>query len=169
VRLALDHHYSGLIAEQLRARGHDVVSAAERGWQAESDETLLALCAGEGRALLTNNVADFAALARRWQGEGRTHAGLVFTSDASMPRTRATIGRYVTTLDLLLAAYPADDALADGVEWLGAASRALPELPELPELPRFDGGGTLPGVDLSDMSAVRAILDEDLRLGLDDA
>ena len=79
MRLALDHHYSGLIAEQLRSRGHDVVSAAERGWQAESDEVLLTLCAGETRALLTNNVADFAALARRWQAECRAHAGLVFT------------------------------------------------------------------------------------------
>ena len=37
-----------------------------------------------------------------------------------MPRTRATIGRYVTALDLLLAAHPADDALMGRVEWLGA-------------------------------------------------
>lgn len=118
MRLALDHHYSGAIAEQLRALGHDVITVAERGWHAEPDDELLRRCTGEGRALLTTNVADFAALARRWQAEGREHAGLVFTSDASMPRTRATIGRYVTGLAELIAAHPDDGGLRGQVTWL---------------------------------------------------
>jgi hypothetical protein len=32
------------------------------GWEAEEDESLLALCANDQRTLLTNNLADFAAL-----------------------------------------------------------------------------------------------------------
>lgn len=64
MRLALDHHYSGRIAVRLRERGHQVVTA-ERRWQALDDESLLDRCADEGRTLVINNVADFAALARQ--------------------------------------------------------------------------------------------------------
>ena len=118
MKLALDHHYSPTIAHELRAGGHDVVAAIERGWEALADEALLDACQGEQRALLTNNVADFAAIARRCAPQGRQHHGLIFTSDASMPRSRGTIGHYVTSLDALLAAHPHLDALLDQVHWL---------------------------------------------------
>jgi hypothetical protein len=118
MRLALDHHYSTQIAIRLRERGHDVIAAVERGWEAEDDEALLALCETDGRALGTNNVADFMVITRRWATQGRCHAGLVFTSDASMPRSRDTIGRYVGALDALLAAHPAETSFADRVHWL---------------------------------------------------
>lgn len=118
MKLALDHHYSRLIAVELRKRRRDVVAAIEQGWEIEADETLLAICHEERRALLTNNVADFTVIARRWATEGRQHAGLVFTSDASMPRSRATIGRSVTAVDALLRANPAGDAFVDRIHWL---------------------------------------------------
>lgn len=118
VKLALDHHYAPTIATELRARGHDVIAVIERGWETEADESLLALCARDVRALLTNNVGDFTVIARRWTVEGRQHSGLVFTSDASMPRARRTIGRYVEALDALLRSNPAPDALVERVSWL---------------------------------------------------
>lgn len=118
VRLALDHHYSRLIAEQLRDRGHDAVAVYERGWHQANEEELLDLCAAEGRALVTNNVADFVALAQQWTGESRHHAGLVFTSDASLPRTRKTIGTYVELLADLLTGNPGEADFLDRIHWL---------------------------------------------------
>jgi hypothetical protein len=118
VKLALDHHYSPVIAGQLRQRGHDVVAAIEPGWETEDDESLLTLCDGEERVLLTNNVADFAVIARRWAAEGRRHSGLIFTSDSSLPRGRSTIGDYVSLLERLLNSNVRGDAFVDRVHWL---------------------------------------------------
>jgi hypothetical protein len=118
VKLALDHHYSPAIATELRNRGHDVIAVIERGWETEDDESLLALCARDARALVTNNVGDFTVIARSWTAEERQHSGLIFTSDSSMPRGRHTIGRYVEALDALLRANPGDDAVNDRVHWL---------------------------------------------------
>jgi hypothetical protein len=115
VKLALDHHYATQIAVQLRKRRCDVVAALERGWEAEDDEVLLGLCRDEQRALLTNNVADFAVIARRWALEGRHHAGLIFTSDSSLPRGVGTIGRYVTALQALIRNNAGDDVFVDRV------------------------------------------------------
>jgi hypothetical protein len=118
VKLVLDHHYSGAIAVELKRRGHDVVSALEKGWEMEDDESLLMGCEGEQRALLTNNVADFTVIARRWAVEGRRHAGLIFTSDSTLPRGRSTIGKYVGLLDELLGSNGKEGALVDRVHWL---------------------------------------------------
>ncbi len=118
MNLALDHHYSTAIAEGLRQRGHDVVSAVERGWEMEEDEPLLTACGSERRALLTNDVADFTVIIRRWAVEGRRHSGLIFTADRSLPRGRSTIGKYVELLDDLLDSNRKDDSFADRVHWL---------------------------------------------------
>ena len=116
MKLALDHHYATAIAVELRTRGHDVTTALERGWHTEDDETLLDLCREDARALVTNNVADFITIAARWQSTGRSHAGIVLTSDASMPRGKRTIGLFVTALDTLLTAEP--DRITNQLRWL---------------------------------------------------
>ena len=118
MKLALDHHYSPDIAEQLRARAHDVVAAIERGWDQEDDEPLLTLCLAEQRTLLTSNVPDFVEIARRWSVQGQSHAGLIFTSDASLPRTRRTIGRFVKLLHDLLIEHGESDHFTDRIHWL---------------------------------------------------
>jgi hypothetical protein len=88
------------------------------GWATFDDESLLEACANEPRTLLTNNVADFVLLARRWSLEGRSHAGLVFTSKVSLPRCRHTIGCFVEALEVLMAAHPTDRAFANPVHLL---------------------------------------------------
>jgi hypothetical protein len=117
LRLALDNHYSPIIAVRLREAGHDAVAAVERSWEREDDERILAICSEEARVLMTNDVADFTAIYRRWAADGRSHSGLVFTSDAGLPRGRATIGRFVEALDALLRFHPGEDAFKDRVHW----------------------------------------------------
>ena len=118
MRLLLDEHYSREIAVRLREEGHDVVTVSERGLTGLDDESLLRFAASERRALLANNVRHFAPLARRWASSGDDHYGLLFTSDASMPRGKATIGRYIEILHALLEERTADDALDNQLRWL---------------------------------------------------
>lgn len=67
---------------------------------------------------MTNNVPHFAAIAKRWAAQGRSHAGLIFTTDASIPRSEAIIGRFVSKLDRLLQEYSQESALTDRITWL---------------------------------------------------
>jgi hypothetical protein len=83
-----------------------------------SDRQLLEAARSQRRALLTEDVAHFARLARELAAEGSTHFGLVFTSPKSMPRSRSTIGLYVRVLAAFLDANEGDDALVDQICWL---------------------------------------------------
>jgi hypothetical protein len=119
VRLLLDEHYADAIAQQLRAAGHDAESVSERGLKGLDDEPLLELCDRESRVLMTNNVRDFMPLARDWAAAGRDHAGLILTSDASLPRHMGTVGRYVALLSTLMRENETQRALNNQVRWLG--------------------------------------------------
>ena len=119
MRLLLDEHYSPRIATELRERGHDVVSAAERDdVRGLGDRELWNVATAEGRALMTENAADFMPFVREAAAEGARHSGVVFTSPRSSPRSLGTIGVYVERLDSYLREHSADDALADRVHWL---------------------------------------------------
>jgi len=118
VKLLLDEHYANEIAEQLRTAGHDAQTVSERALNGLDDESLLALCDRESRALMTNNARDFVPLVRARAAAGQDHAGLLLTSDVSLPRYKGTIGRYVTVLAALMTAGGDDRALAKQVRWL---------------------------------------------------
>lgn len=119
MRLLLDEHYSPAIARQLRERGHDVIALVERPeLVAMADDRLLEIMALEGRALLTENAVDFLPLAHQAALEGRSHAGILFSSARRMPRSAGTIGLFVRALDAFLAEHPEDDACHDQLHWL---------------------------------------------------
>ncbi len=101
MKLLLDEMYPSLIARELRARGHDVVSVHESPGSGTSDEQLLDHARAEGRALLTENVRDYRPLAEALLVAGGRHAGLVFTTEKRWPRTNP--GALITSLDGLLA------------------------------------------------------------------
>lgn len=100
MKLLLDDMYSPDVAERLRTRGHDAISIRERPeFLAMSDHGLFTAMAEEGRTIVTNNVIDFVPLYRRALAEGSLQAALFLTSDRSMPRTKAGIGRFVSMLE----------------------------------------------------------------------
>ncbi|MEX2619913.1 MAG: DUF5615 family PIN-like protein [Egibacteraceae bacterium] len=119
MKLLLDVHFTPVIAEQLRDRGHAVRSAADDTVTRQlSDEALLGHAVGHASALLTNDAKDFVPIAGEWARAGRRHLGIVLTSDRRLPRTRTAIGRFVITLDALLSQHPDDEALRDRLIWL---------------------------------------------------
>jgi predicted nuclease of predicted toxin-antitoxin system len=119
LKLLLDEMLSAVIAEQLRARGHDV-EAINRNPQHEglSDRDVLDVARADRRAVVTNNLVDFRVLHHEAITPGGPgHYGMVFMA-GNYRRTKADIGRIVTALEAKLEQYPGETDLANGETWL---------------------------------------------------
>ena len=126
VKLLLDEMHAPSAAALLRDLGHDAVAAKERAdLIGLPDEDLLRAATAEGRAVVTENVKDFAVLHRGITAEGRRHMGLVFTH----PRRFSRAGRnHVRVLAEALAMFLSQhgSTLSDAesfVWWLERADR----------------------------------------------
>jgi Domain of unknown function (DUF5615) len=102
--LLLDEMFSDAIAEQLRAKGHDVASVvADPGLVGLPDDQVLAYATTQERALVTANIKDFVPLAGRYHAAGQSHAGLILVSTKTFPQNRgfpsAIAASLVTLLD----------------------------------------------------------------------
>lgn len=104
MKLLLDEMHAPAVATQLRARGHDVVAVKERPEMIGlPDRELLAAATAETRALVTENVKDFAALHKTVTAAGEKHSGLVFTHPRRFPRhARNHVARLTDSLAQLL-------------------------------------------------------------------
>ena len=119
MRLLLDEQHDPEVARQLTVRGHDVEAVAARHLgQSLSDPEVLDLATSEERALVTEDVRDFAVEHRRRLATGIPHFGIVVTSAKRYPRDRRSVGPLIAALDRLLRAHPAEDALRDRLIWL---------------------------------------------------
>ena len=111
MKLLLDEMYPATVAEQLRARGHDVFSIHDleyRRLEGVPDEEVFAAAVAEGRALVTENVPDFRRLEAAALARGERTPTLIFKTNRQFPRgDPATLGRLVVALDSLLAEPPA--------------------------------------------------------------
>ena len=119
MKLLLDEMLSAVIAEQLRARGHDV-EAINRHPQHEalSDSDVLDLARAEHRAVVTNNLVDFRVLHHEAITPGAPgHYGMVFMA-GNYRRKKADIGRIVTALETKLEQFPGEADLVNGEAWL---------------------------------------------------
>ena len=101
--LYLDVHVPAAIADQLRVRGVDVLTAQDDDTTEFDGPDLLVRSTALGRLLFTQDIR-FKALAETWQREGRNLAGLVFGH-----QLHGSIGQYVRDLELIAkATEPAD-------------------------------------------------------------
>jgi hypothetical protein len=101
--LLLDEMFSGVIAEQLHAKGHDVLAVVtDPALVALPDDQVLAQAATAGRALVTANIKDFIPLDAQYRAAGRTHAGLILVSAKSFPQDRSYTAAITSALSALL-------------------------------------------------------------------
>lgn len=118
VKLLLDEMHAPVIAIALCAAGWEVVAVASTPWlRGMTDEHLLAYAAAEERLVVTENIADFAILAKQWAVELRAHAGLVFTNPRRFNRANVA---YPGDLVTALGAFPENPpaSLGSGTWWL---------------------------------------------------
>jgi predicted nucleic acid-binding protein len=101
--LLLDEMFSDAIAEQLRTKGHDVISVvANPALVALPDEQIFAHAAADGRALVTANIKDFMPLDARYRAAGQVHHGLILVSTKTFPQNRSFTAAIATALEALL-------------------------------------------------------------------
>jgi uncharacterized protein DUF5615 len=119
VKLLLDEMYPARLAQALRERGADAEAVDERNpLRGLSDEELLVVAANEGRALVSENVADFMRLYGEWGAADRPHAGIVIALSSRFSRTPAGYEVLVDSLAELCRQRSEDDALAAAVHFL---------------------------------------------------
>lgn len=121
MKLLLDEMISPKIARELRGRGDFDVQAIKGDrpdLEAVADREIVRRIAAEQRTLVTNDVLDFQLIHNQMLAAGEEHYGLIFTSDSTMPRNKASISLWVKSLAKLLTDHPADDALRNRVRHL---------------------------------------------------
>jgi hypothetical protein len=101
--LLLDEMFSDTIAQQLRTKGHDVISVvAQPALVGLPDDQILAYATTEGRALVTANIKDFMPLDGRYQAAGQAHPGLILVSTKTFPQSRGFTTAIAAALEALL-------------------------------------------------------------------
>jgi predicted nuclease of predicted toxin-antitoxin system len=120
VRLLLDEMIPPQIARGLREAGYDAQAVK---WDrddllAMSDLELVRQMVVEERTIVTNDAADFQAIHDHLLASGGEHHGMIFSLDATMPRTKDAIPRWVQRLGALLDEHTAPDALRNRVHHL---------------------------------------------------
>ena len=108
--LYFDVHVPAAIADQLRRRGVDILTAQADGTAELDDPDLLARSTALRRVLFTQDIR-FKARAEDWQRKARPFAGLVFGH-----QLHGSIGQYVRDLELIAKA-------TDPEEWIGRVEK----------------------------------------------
>lgn len=98
-----DEHVTPDLARALRQRGYIAQSANMAGMRGRSDWEQLVYAAEHGMALLTFDVADFAALAAVWYAESQEHAGIILSEQLGRRQFGELLRRMLRLLDSLTA------------------------------------------------------------------
>jgi hypothetical protein len=101
--LLLDEMFSDTIAQQLRAKGHNVQAVvADPSLASLPDDQILARAAAAGRALVTANIKDFMPLDAQYRAAGQAHAGLILVSTKTFPQNRSFTSAVISALTAFL-------------------------------------------------------------------
>lgn len=76
--LYLDEDVNVLIADLLKARGFDAITARDAGQLHATDAEQLAYAVSQARTLVTHNRTDFEELVQKYFAAGRMHYGVIF-------------------------------------------------------------------------------------------
>ena len=120
MRLLLNEMWSPAIAEQLRARGFDVVSACELAWAGRyrslEDDVVFARAQRDRRTIVTDNVEDYLLLHLGLEARNETHHGVLYALRPHFDRSQPelVIGRMVQALEGFLRDHPGDEPLGGG-------------------------------------------------------
>lgn len=95
--------FSGTIAGQLRAKGHDAVAVvADPALAGLADDQVLAHATAADRVLVTANIKDFMPLDARYRAATQAHAGLILVSTKTFPQDRSFTATITTVFSALL-------------------------------------------------------------------
>jgi hypothetical protein len=95
--------FSGAIAEELRAKGHDALAVVtDPALISLPDDQILARAAATGRALVTANIKDFMPLDAQYRAAGQTHAGLILVSTKTFAQNHTFTTAITSALAALL-------------------------------------------------------------------
>lgn len=98
MRLLLDEMYSGVHAQALRAVDVDTRTVIELGLAGSSDLEIFLASVAQGRALLTENVADYARISAEHLSDAQHHAGVLIALSSRFSRRPAGIPSLVKAI-----------------------------------------------------------------------
>jgi predicted nuclease of predicted toxin-antitoxin system len=104
VKLLLNEMWSAAIARQLRRRGVDAVAATELPlrYRGVPDQDVFSRAREDGRAIVTDNLPDFATLVADAASRGEAHPGVIFAVRPVFDRGNPhVVGRMVRALAAL--------------------------------------------------------------------
>ena len=76
-KLYLDENVSVLVAEILRSKGFDAVTAQDFGKKGMSDAAQMEFASKNGRVIVTHDRVDFELLAKKYFENNRSHKGVI--------------------------------------------------------------------------------------------
>jgi hypothetical protein len=109
VRVLLDEMRTPKIALELRKRDLDVIAITETAqasrYAGVSDDEVFRRAQQDGRAIVTDNIADFEQARREHESQGQVHHGLLYALNPPFNRHRGerVIGQMVSALAYFLA------------------------------------------------------------------
>lgn len=119
MKLLLDEMYSPVLARELRAVGVDVDTVAGLGLAGSSDAEVFSAALAHDRAVLTENVADFARIFAEHLAAGKHHPGVLIALSSRFSRRPAGLGPLCAAVLAI-----ADEELEDRLLYLENAPRS---------------------------------------------